>query len=85
MVLGQVLHLNDASRPASGSVRAIELEHAACTTIHADRLFHSLILTDRGLCKLLSEKEDRLKLCWCGLEQFHDFLLSEGVDREPVI
>ena len=60
VVLRQVLHLNDATRPSACSVGAVELEHTPCTAIGADRSLHCLILFYRGLGKLLPESQYRL-------------------------
>ena len=85
MVLGQVLHLDNASGPATGPVGTVELKHPTSTAIGADGLFHRLILLDGRLGQLLPEKEDLLELCRSGLEHFSDFFLAEGIDLQPVV
>ena len=85
MVLGQVLHLDNASGPTTGPVSTVELKHSTSTTIGADRLFHRLILLDGRLGQLLPEKENLLELCRSGFEHFSNFLLSEGIDLQPVV
>ena len=47
MILRQVVHLNEPSSPASGSIGAIELEHPARPAIRAYGGFHRLILPHR--------------------------------------
>ena len=85
MVLGQVLHLYNASSPTTGPVGTVELKHSTSTTIGADCLFHSLILLDGRFGQLLPEKENLLKLCRSGFEHFSDFLLSKGIHLQPVV
>ena len=60
MVLGQVLHLYNASSPTTGPVGTIELKHSTSTTIGADCLFHRLILLYGRFGQLLPEKENLL-------------------------
>ena len=47
MVLRQVLHLNNAASPSTGSVGSEKLKHPTGTAIGADGLLHGLILSDR--------------------------------------
>ena len=85
MVLGQVLHLDNASGPTTGPVGTVELKHSTSTTIGADCLFHRLILLDGRFGQLLPEKENLLELCRSGFEHFSDFLLSKGIHLQPVV
>ena len=85
MVLGQVLHLYNASSPTTGPVGTVELKHSTSTTIGADCLFHRLILFDRRFGQLLPEKENLLQLCRSGLEHFSDFLLAERIHLQTVV
>ena len=47
MILGQILHLNNASGPATGSVGTVELKHSTGTSVGTHCLFHRLILLNR--------------------------------------
>ena len=55
MVLGKVLQLNQPARPASGAAGSVELEHAVCTSVPADCVFHCLVFFDGGFCNLEAE------------------------------
>lgn len=70
VVLGQILHLNDAACPPTGAVGPIELEHPSGATIGAHSGLHCLVFLHRGLGKLLPESQHLLQFRWSGLQQF---------------
>lgn len=66
MVLGQILHLNDAACSAPGAVGSVKLEHSYRAAIGADGGLHRLILFNAGFRKLLVQGQYLLQLWRCG-------------------
>ena len=77
MVLRQILHLNNASCPATGPVGSVELKHSTGAAVCAYGFLHRLIFTNGGFRKLLAKRKDLLHLCRCSFEQFRNFLLAQ--------
>ena len=85
VVLGQILHLNDASCPSSRAVGTIELEHTSGTAIGTDSDLHCLVLFHRGFGKLLTEGQNFLQLWRCGLQHFRHSLFAKGIGFHTVV
>ena len=54
----EVLQLDQPPGPATGPVRAIELEHPVAAAIGADRVLHRLVFLDAALGELEPQAED---------------------------
>ena len=85
MVLGQILHLDDAPRPSTSAVGTIELEHPSGATIGTDSSLHCLVLFHRGLGKLLTESQNFLQFRRRSLQHFSHSLFAKGVGFHAVV
>ena len=85
MVLREILHLNDAACPASGTVGSVELEHTSCPAIGADGGLHRLILFNAGFRKLLAQGQYLLQLRRCCLQKLRHSLFAQGIGLHAVV
>ena len=85
MVLREILHLNDASCPAPGTVGSVELEHPSCPAIGANRSLHRLILFNAGFRKLLAQGQCLLQLRRCGFQKLRHSLFAQGIGLHAVV
>ena len=85
VVLGQILHLNDAACPSACAVSTVKLEHTSGTAIGANRSLHYLVLLYRRLGKLLTESQNLLQFRRCRLQHFSHSLFAEGIGFHTVV
>ena len=85
MVLGQILHLNDAACPAPCAVGSVKLEHPSCPAIGADGGLHRLILFHAGFRKLLAQGQHLLQLWRRGFQKLRHCFFTQGIGLHAVI
>ena len=84
VILRQVLHLNQPSRPSAGAVGSVKLEHPSGASVRTHGVLHCLILFDRRFGKLLPEEKHLAQAFRCSFEQFGNGLFPECVRMQPV-
>ena len=85
MVLGQILHLNDAACPSSGAIGTIELEHTPGAAIGANSSLHCLVFLHRGFGKLLTQGQNSLQFWGRGLQHFSHGFFAQGIRFQAII
>ena len=84
MVLRQVLHLDQAASPSSGTA-AVELEHPTCAAIGADSVDHGLVFLYAGFRQLLPEDQHTLQFRRSVFNEFGHDLFTEAVSFHAVV